>query len=233
MIYTALTKRAMTICFNAHKEQVDKAGVPYVFHPFHLAEQMRDEETTCIALLHDVVEDSDYSLEDLRKVGFPVSIVEAVGVLTHDKAVPYMDYLKPIKENPLAKTVKLADLRHNSDSTRVDHPNRLLERKWAQYKMAIKFLETRDQDQALLYEVLFNYVGSWEYGLDKHGFFISEYGELLYRAEGETWYERISRENLWRENPDWMRRFYDAAYDVWALNEEDVKKLGLQFQIIY
>ena len=95
--------------------------------------------------------------------------------------------------------------------------------------MAIKFLETHDQDQALLYEVLFNYVGSWDYGLDKHGFFISEHGELLYRAEGEIWYERVSKDNRWRENPDWMRRFYDAGYDVWALNEDDVRKLGLEF----
>ena len=66
MLYTPATKKAMKLCFEAHKDQVDKSGVPYVFHPFHLAEQMQDEQTTVAALLHDVAEDSGYTLEDLR-----------------------------------------------------------------------------------------------------------------------------------------------------------------------
>ena len=67
MIYTELTKKALKLCFDAHKKQVDKSGMPYVFHPFHLAEQMKDEATTVVALLHDVVEDTDISFEDLEK----------------------------------------------------------------------------------------------------------------------------------------------------------------------
>ena len=59
MIYTDLTKKALKFCFEAHKNQYDKSGMPYVFHPFHLAEQMTTEETTVVALLHDVVEDTD------------------------------------------------------------------------------------------------------------------------------------------------------------------------------
>ena len=66
MIYTDLTKKAMKLCFDAHKNQVDKSGMPYVFHPFHLAEQMTDERTTVAALLHDVMEDTEYTLNDLR-----------------------------------------------------------------------------------------------------------------------------------------------------------------------
>ena len=65
MIYTPLTKKALKISFKAHKDQVDKSGLPYVYHPFHLAEQMNDEYSTCVALLHDVVEDTDISLDDL------------------------------------------------------------------------------------------------------------------------------------------------------------------------
>ena len=65
MIYTDLTKQAMKLCFAAHKDQTDRSGLPYVFHPFHLAEQMPDEESTVVALLHDVVEDTPYTLEDL------------------------------------------------------------------------------------------------------------------------------------------------------------------------
>lgn len=120
MIYTDLTKKAMKLCFAVHKEQVDKSGLPYVFHPFHLAEQMETEDTTVVALLHDVVEDSDMTLHDLGQMGFGKTVIEALALLTHDPAVEYMDYVRAIKDNPIAKAVKLADLRHNSDLTRLD-----------------------------------------------------------------------------------------------------------------
>ena len=111
MIYTPLTKKALRLCFDAHREQVDKTGLPYVFHPFHLAEQMKDEYTTVCALLHDVVEDTDYTLDDLRSMGFPDAVVDALALLTHDPAVPYMDYVKVIATDPIARKVKMADLR--------------------------------------------------------------------------------------------------------------------------
>ena len=75
MIYTAQTKKALKLCFEAHKDQLDKSGMPYVFHPFHLAEQMTDEETTTAALLHDVVEDTDYTFEDLERMGFSAKVL--------------------------------------------------------------------------------------------------------------------------------------------------------------
>ena len=103
MIYTPMTKRALALCFEAHKDQLDKSGLPYVFHPFHLAEQMTDEVTTTVALLHDVVEDSDITLEALTEMGFPDAVTKAIALLTHDSAVPYMDYVAKIKENPLQK----------------------------------------------------------------------------------------------------------------------------------
>lgn len=120
MIYTPLTKQAMQLCFDAHKDQKDKSGLPYVFHPFHLAEQMQDEVTTVVALLHDVVEDSDYTFADLEKMGYPPVVLEALRLLTHDDSVPYLDYVREVKKNPVAATVKLADLRHNSDLSRLD-----------------------------------------------------------------------------------------------------------------
>ena len=119
MIYTKMTKRALAICFEAHKDQVDKAGLPYVFHPFHLAEQMKTEEECIVALLHDVVEDTDITFEQLEKE-FSDNVIQALRLLTHDKSVDYMDYVRKIKNNPIAKSVKLADLRHNSDVTRLD-----------------------------------------------------------------------------------------------------------------
>ena len=120
MIYTPLTKKAMKLCFTAHKDQLDKSGLPYVFHPFHLAEQMTDEFTTVAALLHDVVEDTCYTFSDLADMGFPEEVLAALRLLTHDDSVPYMDYVALIRENPIARAVKLADLAHNSDLTRLD-----------------------------------------------------------------------------------------------------------------
>ena len=120
MIYTPKTKMALKLCFEAHKEQVDKSGMPYVFHPFHLAEQMNTEETTIVALLHDLVEDTDYTIEDLVDMGFDKSITDAIALMTHADNVAYIDYVRAIKDNPIAKAVKLADLKHNSDLTRLD-----------------------------------------------------------------------------------------------------------------
>ena len=122
MIYTPLTCEAMKLAYAAHHGQVDKSGIPYIFHPIHLAEQMQDEYTTCVALLHDVVEDTDVTLEELAKV-FPPEVVEAVRLMTHGKDEPYLDYVRRIKENPIAKVVKLADLRHNNDESRMPDVN--------------------------------------------------------------------------------------------------------------
>ena len=119
MIYTELTKKAINICFKAHKEQKDLGKMPYVHHPFHLAEQMRTEKEICLALLHDVVEDTPWTLKDLEEQGFPADVVEAVGLMTHAKEIPYLDYVEGLRSNPLASAVKLADLRHNSTTGRL------------------------------------------------------------------------------------------------------------------
>ena len=141
MIYTKFTKRAMKLCFEAHKNQVDKAGLPYVFHPFHVAECMKDELSTVVALLHDVVEDSSYTLKDLQALGFPPAVTDALALLTHDPAVPYGDYIAAIKCNPLASAVKLADLRHNSDLSRLEAPSEKDVARVKKYQQAIALLE--------------------------------------------------------------------------------------------
>lgn len=140
MIYTAGTKKALKLCFEAHKEQVDKSGAPYVFHPFHLAEQMKDERTTIVALLHDVVEDTDYTFDDLRNMGFDEEVIEALVLMTHKKSVPYMAYIEKIKANPIARAVKLADLQHNSDLSRLDHVDESALKRKEKYSDAMKLL---------------------------------------------------------------------------------------------
>ena len=141
MIYTPLTKKALRLCFDAHKEQVDKSGMPYVFHPFHLAEQMTTEETTVVALLHDLVEDTEYTVEDLTNMGFGKTITDAIALLTHTDNTDYMDYIRTIKENPVAKAVKLADLRHNSDWSRLDFIDEKALKRKEKYEKAIALLE--------------------------------------------------------------------------------------------
>ncbi|MBQ8000826.1 MAG: bifunctional (p)ppGpp synthetase/guanosine-3',5'-bis(diphosphate) 3'-pyrophosphohydrolase [Ruminococcus sp.] len=140
MIYTEMTKKALCICFDAHKEQRDKSGLPYVFHPFHLAEQMEDETTTVVALLHDTIEDTDLTIEHLREQGFNEDILEAIALMTHSPEVPYMDYVAKIKTNPIARAVKLADLRHNSDLSRLDTVDEKALQRVEKYKQAIRLL---------------------------------------------------------------------------------------------
>lgn len=117
MIYTEMTIKAMKVAYEAHLGQLDYNDVPYIFHPYHLAEQMDDEVSCTIALLHDVVEDTRLTLSDLEQI-FPTQVVEIVRLLTHDENIDYFDYIREIKKNPIATKVKLEDLKHNSDESR-------------------------------------------------------------------------------------------------------------------
>ena len=144
MIYTVQTKKALKLCFEAHKDQTDKTDMPYVFHPFHLAESMTDEQTTVAALLHDVVEDTDYTLEDLVAMGFDREVIDALRLLTHDDGSPYMDYVARVKTNPIARAVKLADLAHNSDLSRFsgEEISEYAKKRQEKYLRAIEFLNS-------------------------------------------------------------------------------------------
>lgn len=147
MIYTDLTNKAMKLAYDAHHGQLDANGVPYIFHPYHLAEQMPDEITACTALLHDVAEDTDVTLEDLA-AEFPAEVIDALRLLTHDDSTDYFDYVRAIRSNPVAKTVKLADLAHNQDESRITSPDAIpparLERWRKKYKIAREILESGD-----------------------------------------------------------------------------------------
>lgn len=140
MYYSDLVKKACVIMYDAHKDDVDKGGYPYVFHSFYLATQMDDEESTCTALLHDVIEDHGdrYSFEDLAQAGFPESVIHALRLLTHDDNVPYMDYVRRLAKDPIARKVKMADLKHNTDTRRL---NGARTKKYDQYIQAICYLE--------------------------------------------------------------------------------------------
>ncbi len=140
LIYTPLTKKAMKIAYDAHRGQVDAGGVPYVFHPLHLAEQMEDEASACVALLHDIVEDTDVTLEQLAQ-DFPPEVIQAVALLTHNPQESYFEYVRKIRGNRIATVVKLADLEHNSDETRLLGVESVAERQKEVWR--VKYQEAR------------------------------------------------------------------------------------------
>lgn len=118
MMYTALINKAMKIAYASHAGQTDKGGIPYIFHPYHLAEQMDNENRICIALLHDVAEDTSVTLERLKQE-FPAAITDALEVLTHDPDMDYYEYIQDVCGNLDASLVKLADLLHNMEEERI------------------------------------------------------------------------------------------------------------------
>ena len=140
VIYTNLTKKALRISFEAHKDQFDKSGIPYVYHPYEVASGLNTEEAVCVALLHDVVEDTDMTFDDLAQEGFGENIIDALKLLTHADDTPYFEYIKAVKQNPLATAVKLADLKHNSTRSRMDVITDRDEKRYLKYAQAIEML---------------------------------------------------------------------------------------------
>lgn len=143
MIYTEMTRLALKLAVKAHEGQIDRGGLPYILHPFYLASQMESEESVCVALLHDVVEDTDMTMDDIESMGFSKSVIDALRLLTHDKDVPYMEYVEKIKANDIAKSVKLQDLIHNSQLGRLDEITEKDIQRVNKYKKAIELLEEK------------------------------------------------------------------------------------------
>ena len=137
MINTKLTRKAMIIAYEAHKNQVDKSGVPYIYHPIHVAEQMDTENECIIALLHDVVEDTNVTFKQLEEV-FSKEIIDILKLLTREENIEYDEYIKRIKNNSIACKVKIADLTHNLDKTRLDFVTEVDVKRNEKYKKALQ-----------------------------------------------------------------------------------------------
>ena len=131
---------ALSIAMEAHRGQFDKVGIDYIEHPIFVASQVDSEEEKAVALLHDVIEDSSVTAEELQNAGLPETVVTAVQILSKKKGQDYQTYLENVKSNPLARVVKLADLKHNSDLSRLSSvTDKDLER-LEKYKKAIDYL---------------------------------------------------------------------------------------------
>ena len=133
---------ALAIAKKAHAGQVDKAGVDYIQHPLYVASQVKTEQEKTVALLHDVIEDSDVTVDDLLASGLSNEVVTAVQILTKKKGQSYQEYLGKVKSNNLARVVKLADLKHNSDLSRLKSVTNTDYERVKKYKNAIRYLST-------------------------------------------------------------------------------------------
>lgn len=147
MIYTPMVQKAMKLAYAVHHGQTDRSGVPYIFHPYCVAEAVcaikPDENFVCAALLHDVLEDTDVTAAQLEKE-FPCEVTEAVVLLTHSRKEDYFDYIRQLKTNTIARCVKIFDLLHNLDQDRLSGAEGVTEEQqkaWSQkYRAAYEIL---------------------------------------------------------------------------------------------
>lgn len=131
----------LLLAYQAHRGQKDKANVDYICHPVYVALNMATEEEKMVALLHDVVEDTTLTLADLIAKGYGKSILDAVDCLTRKENISYDTYIREVKKNPLAAKVKIMDLHHNMDHTRLSHVSETDRKRLEKYKKALRYLE--------------------------------------------------------------------------------------------
>lgn len=131
-----LVERAITIAVQAHAGQPDKAGKPYILHPLRVMAAMDTDEERIVAVLHDVVEDSDWSLDDLRAEGLSARMVAALGALTKRPGEEYAAFIERVARNALARRVKIADLEDNLKLGRIPHPTARDRLRMRQYETA-------------------------------------------------------------------------------------------------
>lgn len=120
---TQTLERAIAIAAAAHAGQVDKGGAPYILHPLKVMLRMTSLEERIVAVLHDVVEDCDISLDDLRKEGFSEEVLSAIESVTKVPGESYENFVERAAQNPIGRVVKLADLEENSDLSRIASPS--------------------------------------------------------------------------------------------------------------
>lgn len=142
----SLYDKALVIAHQAHSEQVDLGGVPYVYHCLFVASKFKDEVRKVVGLLHDVLEHSEISLEDLRNEGFPEVVLEALRVLWKVD-LDYLDYIEKVRINPIARDVKLEDLRHNMELNRLDEVTLKDLYRVNKYRRALKSLLYEDEKE--------------------------------------------------------------------------------------
>ena len=118
-----MINKALNIAYKEHHGQKDKGNVPYIFHPYHIAEKFNNETDICVAILHDVLEDTFVSKEELEGY-FPKEVIEPLVLLTRSTHDTYFEYIKNICSNPIAQKVKIEDIKHNLVFERIQNKTR-------------------------------------------------------------------------------------------------------------
>ena len=137
-----MLEEAIRISVEAHAGQTDKSGAPYILHPLYLMMQFEDDTCRQIAVLHDVVEDSPITLKDLKKGGFSDEVVSGVAALTRQEGESYHAFIERAGHHPYARRVKIADLRHNMDVSRLAKISEKDVQRLAKYQKALDRLLT-------------------------------------------------------------------------------------------
>ena len=134
---------AISLTAEKFKNKVDKKGEPYILHCLRVMNKMnpKDKELQMIAIMHDLIEDTDVTLSQLRDMGFSERVVRGVDLMSHNEEVPYMDYVKNISFNPDTVKVKLADLEDNSNITRLKGLSKKDHERMEKYHIAFTYLE--------------------------------------------------------------------------------------------
>jgi (p)ppGpp synthase/HD superfamily hydrolase len=138
--FETLLTLAIAIANQAHAGQLDKAGKPYISHPLTVMAQMDTPESKIVAVLHDAIEDSDLKIEDLVKQGFPESITDAIAAITKLDGELYEDYMVRVRSNTIARKVKIADITHNMDISRIANPTEKDFQRIEKYKIVLQKL---------------------------------------------------------------------------------------------
>jgi (p)ppGpp synthase/HD superfamily hydrolase len=136
--------KALQIAIKVHQHQKDRHGKYYILHPIRVMIRVDSEEEQIVAILHDVVEDSEWSIEMLRKEGFSENILEAIDCLTKKDGEDYMDYINRNRENHIARQVKIADLEDNMDMRRIQNFSNADVIRMKKYQTAWRYLKNFD-----------------------------------------------------------------------------------------
>lgn len=136
----ATLERAIAIALEAHRGQTDKAGAPYILHPLRVMLSLNSTEERIVGVLHDVVEDSPWTFEALAEEGFSAAVIEALRSVTKLEGEPYEEFVLRASRNAIGAKVKLADLRDNSDLSRIANPTEKDYERLEKYQRAIRSL---------------------------------------------------------------------------------------------
>ncbi len=139
----SILEKAILIAAQAHQGQIDKAGAPYILHPLRVMLKLNSETEMITGVLHDVIEDTPWTLENLRQEGFPDEILEALDYLTRREGEDYQDFIKRVAGNPLARKVKLADLEDNLNILRFETITEKDKARLTRYREAWKILANK------------------------------------------------------------------------------------------